>query len=104
MVTTPNYDYVKNSLPAFSDLGDGAYAVVPSVDGGELKIAAKEDVDAFITGEGPHWTYALAEDLGINVFYAGHYATETFGVKALAAHLSSKYHVPWHFLDYPTGL
>jgi len=51
-------------------------------------MAADEGVDTFITGEGPHWTYALAEELGINVLYGGHYATETFGVKALAAELS----------------
>jgi putative NIF3 family GTP cyclohydrolase 1 type 2 len=61
-------------------------------------------VDTFITGEGPHWTFALAEELRVNVFYAGHYATETFGVKALAAHLSQKFRVPWAFLDHPTGL
>ena len=72
--------------------------------GAELKLAASEGVDTFITGEGPHWTFALAEELGINVFYGGHYATETFGVKALAAELSKKFKVPWEFLDYPTGL
>jgi dinuclear metal center YbgI/SA1388 family protein len=72
--------------------------------GSDLKIAAEAGVDTFITGEGPHWTYALAEELGLNVFYAGHYATETFGVKALAKHLSGKFRVPWTFLDHPTGL
>lgn len=72
--------------------------------GAELKKAADEGVDTFITGEGPHWTYALAEDFGLNVFYGGHYATETFGVKALATHLSTKFRLPWVFLDHPTGL
>lgn len=66
--------------------------------------AAAEGVDTFITGEGPHWTYAMAEDLGMNVFYGGHYATETFGVKALAADLSHRFKLPWTFLDHPTGL
>jgi len=78
--------------------------VVTGGAGGELKRAAKEGVDVFITGEGPHWTFALAEELGINVLYGGHYATETFGVKALAAHLAAKFRVPWTFLDHPTGL
>lgn len=78
--------------------------VVTGGAGGELKQAAAEGVDTFITGEGPHWTYALAEELSINVLYGGHYATETFGVKALAAQLSIKYRVPWTFLDHPTGL
>lgn len=72
--------------------------------GAELKLAAAEGVDTFITGEGPHWTFALAEELGLNVFYGGHYATETFGMNALAAELSKKFNVPWTFLDHPTGL
>lgn len=78
--------------------------VVTGGAGGDLKTAAAAGVDTFITGEGPHWTYALAEELGVNVFYGGHYATETFGVKALAAHLSRQFGVPWVFLDHPTGL
>lgn len=78
--------------------------VVTGGAGSELRKAADEGIDTFVTGEGPHWTYALAEELGVNVLYGGHYATETFGVKALAAHLSAKYKVPWHFLDHPTGL
>ena len=78
--------------------------VVTGGAGGELKKAADEGVDTFITGEGPHWTYALAEELGLNVLYGGHYATETFGVKALAAHLSARFKLSWVFLDYPTGL
>ena len=78
--------------------------VVTGGAGGDLKTAAAAGIDTFITGEGPHWTYALAEELGINVLYGGHYATETFGVKALAAQLSKKFRVPWVFLDHPTGL
>jgi dinuclear metal center YbgI/SA1388 family protein len=70
--------------------------------GGEL--AKARGVDTFLTGEGPHWSYALAEELGLNVLYGGHYATETFGVKALAKHLSRRFKVPWEFVDYPTGL
>lgn len=78
--------------------------VVSGGAGGELKQAAAEGVDTYVTGEGPHWTYSLAEELGVNVLYGGHYATETFGVKALAAALSRRFKIPWSFLDYPTGL
>jgi dinuclear metal center YbgI/SA1388 family protein len=78
--------------------------VVTGGGGADLKVAAGEGVDSFITGEGPHWTYAVAEELGLNVFYAGHYATETLGVKALADHLGRKFGLPWVFLDHPTGL
>jgi dinuclear metal center YbgI/SA1388 family protein len=72
--------------------------------GGEVAQAAAEGVDTFITGEGPHYSYTLAEELGVNVFYAGHYATETFGVRALAAAVARKFRVPCEFLDHPTGL
>lgn len=78
--------------------------VVTGGAGAEVKKAAAEGVDTFITGEGPHWTFPLAEELGVNVIYGGHYATETFGVKALSAHLSEKYRIPWVFLDHPSGL
>jgi len=72
--------------------------------GSEIAAAAKAGVDTFITGEGPHWSYTLAEELGINVLYGGHYATETFGVKALSAHLEQQFGLPWCFVDHPTGL
>lgn len=72
--------------------------------GGEILKAAAAGVDTFITGEGPHWSYTAAEELGVNLFYAGHYATETFGVKALGRHLEEKFGLPWEFIDHPTGL
>jgi len=46
----------------------------------------------------------LAEELGVNLFYGGHYATETFGVKALASHLNAQFGLSWEFIDHPTGL
>lgn len=78
--------------------------VVTGGAGEELATAADLGIDTFITGEGPHWTYGLAEELGINVLYGGHYATETFGVRALARHLAEKFHLTWTFLDHPSGL
>jgi dinuclear metal center YbgI/SA1388 family protein len=78
--------------------------VVTGGAGAELRTAALDGVDTFVTGEGPHWTCGVAEELGINLFYAGHYATETLGVKALADHLGRKFVLPWVFLDHPSGL
>ncbi len=78
--------------------------IVTGAGGSLIPQAAAAGFDTFITGEGPHWTFFDAEELGINVFYAGHYATETVGVKALAEHVSKKYSIPWLFLDHPTGL
>jgi len=72
--------------------------------GSEIAKAAAEGIDTFITGEGPHWSYPLAEELGVNLLYAGHYATETFGVKALSAMLAERHGIPWTFINHPTGL
>jgi len=78
--------------------------VVTGGAGNEVARAAAEGIDTFITGEGSHWSYPLAEELGVNLLYAGHYATETFGVKALAEYLSGEFELEWSFFDHPTGL
>jgi dinuclear metal center YbgI/SA1388 family protein len=72
--------------------------------GSEIYAVAQEGVDTYITGEAPHWAAVAAEELNMNLLLGGHYATETFGVKALAAHLSDRFKVPWDFIDHPTGL
>lgn len=79
-------------------------AVVTGAGAGHIAEAKEAGADTLITGEGPHHSYFDAEELGVNVIYAGHYATETVGVKALAAHLSAQFKTPWEFLDHPTGL
>ncbi len=78
--------------------------VVTGAGGSLISQAAAAGLDTYITGEGQHWTFFDAEELGVNVFYAGHYATETVGVKALAEHVAAKFDLPWVFLDHPTGL
>src|ERR1051325_709496 len=78
--------------------------VVTGAAGSEIYRVAAEDIDTFITGEAPHWAAVAAEELGLNLLLGGHYATEVFGVKAFAAHLSKRFRVPWEFIDYPTGL
>lgn len=69
-----------------------------------LREAAERGADTLITGEGPHHTAIDAEELGLVVIYAGHYATETLGVQALGRHLEERFGVPWTFIDVPTGL
>ena len=82
----------------------GAIGVVTGAAGSEIYRVAEEEIDTFITGESPHWAAVAAEELGMNLLLGGHYATEVFGVKALAAHLSKRFRVPWEFIDCPTGL
>ena len=69
-----------------------------------IREAAALGLDALVTGEGSHHTYFDGLEEGINVYYGGHYATETWGVRALAAHLEQRFGLPWEFLDFPTGM
>jgi dinuclear metal center YbgI/SA1388 family protein len=69
-----------------------------------IAAARDEGLDTYITGEGPHHTYFDAVEWGLNVIYAGHYATETLGVQALASHLGERFGLEWEFHDHPTGL
>ena len=69
-----------------------------------LREAYSSGVDTLIVGEGPHWSAVEAAEYGLVIAYAGHYATETLGVRALAAHLETRLDVPWQFLHAPTGL
>jgi dinuclear metal center YbgI/SA1388 family protein len=69
-----------------------------------LSEAYTAGIDTLIVGEGPHWTAIYAEEHELAIIYAGHYATETLGVRALAQHLADRYKVPWSFISAPTGL
>jgi dinuclear metal center YbgI/SA1388 family protein len=62
------------------------------------------ELHALVTGEGSHHTHLDAMELGIHVLFGGHYATEVFGVRALAEHLADRFDLTWEFLDQPTGL
>lgn len=79
-------------------------AVITGGAGSSIGEMVDAGVDTFITGEGAHHTFFDAEELEINVIYGGHYATETFGVKALAAHVETQFGLPCEFFDHPTGL
>ena len=69
-----------------------------------LREAAASNIDTLIVGEGPQHTAVEAMELGIAVLYMGHYATETFGVRALGAELEQTFGIPWSFITAPTGL
>ena len=69
-----------------------------------VEAAADEGLDALVTGEGAHHTHFDATELGVTVVFGGHYATETFGVRALAEHLAERFGLTAEFVDLPTGL
>jgi putative NIF3 family GTP cyclohydrolase 1 type 2 len=57
--------------------------------------------DAFVTGEPAEPTLHAAQELGTHFLAGGHYATETFGIKALAERLAERFDLEWEFLDLP---
>lgn len=69
-----------------------------------LEEAHQRGIDTLIVGEGPHHTAIQAMESRMVVIYAGHYATETLGVSALAERASKRFEVSWVFVNVPTGL
>jgi dinuclear metal center YbgI/SA1388 family protein len=69
-----------------------------------IEEAARLGLDALVTGEGTHHAHFDAMEWGIHVLFGGHYATETFGVRALGSHLAERFDLTCTFIDRPTGL
>ena len=76
-------------------------AVSTGAAGHDLVRAAHEGYDALLTGEPEEPSAATARELGVHLVAAGHHATETFGVQALAAHLAERFGLDWSFVDVP---
>lgn len=70
----------------------------------ELHSAHEADIDLYITGDASHTAWLKAQELDLNVLFAGHYFTEVWGVLALAHHLSQKFNIEGVFIDEPTRL
>jgi putative NIF3 family GTP cyclohydrolase 1 type 2 len=96
VVATP-FDGERRTLRWAVCTGSGASAET-------LQEAAATGIDTLIVGEGPHWTAVEALELGITIIYAGHYATETLGVSALAQHIAERFGLDWTMIHAPTGL
>lgn len=69
-----------------------------------LREAEAANISTLITGEGPHHTAVEAPERGVVVIYAGHYATETLGVAAVAERIAGETDLSWSFISAPTGL
>lgn len=109
------------SLPQFVDLIDSqlntqsrvlahgpkqvSQVAIVSGFGADQAAAARDlGADTFVTGETSHANYWAASDYGLNIIYAGHYATETVGVKALGQQLATKFDLEVNFFDFPTKM
>ena len=70
--------------------GSGQSAVNKILDAGS---------DTLVTGELKQQHFNLAQELGLNLYACGHYATETFGVDALAKEVADKFNLPYEFIE-----
>ncbi len=82
----------------------GRVAVCSGGAAGEIYQAAARGYTCYLSGEELHWAATAAADMGVNLLLAGHYATETFGVKALGKLLSEHFNLPCTFINNPTGM
>lgn len=82
----------------------GNVGIITGGAGSEVEKIAGDGIDTFITGEGPHWSHPLAEELGLKFLYGGHYLTEIFGIRELGALVAHEGGMKHQFVDHPTGL
>lgn len=93
--------------PEIWDFGPETIRSAGYVSGGAISMlpeAIEKDLDLYITGEPRHGSYWMAKEAGIHVLFAGHYATEILGVRALGEHLHQKFGLDLEVIDLPTGL
>lgn len=90
------WNFGKNKVKKVAALSGSGRSGMPDVLRGK--------VDLIITGELSYGDYYTAKEKGLNVILAGHYKTETSGVKAIGELLRQKYGIKTVFIDLPTGL
>ncbi len=84
------------------DFGKSRVQTVAVVSGGaaaEITEAGQKGIDVYLSGEPALMAYSLAEEYKINAVFAGHYATEVFGVRALGEVLQKRFAVKAEFID-----
>ncbi|MFI3244441.1 MAG: Nif3-like dinuclear metal center hexameric protein [Akkermansia sp.] len=82
----------------------GRIAICSGGAGDEIYQIQAKGYSCYLTGEENHWVRNAAEDMDFSILFAGHYATETFGVKALGRLLEERFGLPCIFIDNPTGM
>ncbi len=82
----------------------GRIAICSGGAGDEIYQIQAKGYSCYLTGEENHWVRNAAEDIQCSILFAGHYATETVGVKALGRLLEEKFGLSTIFIDNPTGM
>lgn len=94
---------VMQAAPQSMDFGKRTVSTVAVVSGGaagDVGEAAVKDMDVFLTGEPRLSAYSVAQEKRINAVFAGHYATEVFGVRALGELITKRFKVPSDFIRF----
>ena len=91
---------------AFTDGADAVRTVgiVSGAGADYLEDAIAAGLDAFVTGEPIERAMARAQEAGVHFLAAGHYATETFGVRRLGDLLADRFGVRHAFIDVPNPI
>jgi dinuclear metal center YbgI/SA1388 family protein len=99
-------DKILKTRSSYADFGKKVRHVGVVSGGGWSAIHDAEElgIDTFLTGEPSHSAYHLAKEMGVNLIFAGHYATETLGVRAVGRMLKKQFGLQVEFINYPTGL
>jgi len=79
-------------------------AIVSGAGNDFLAAAMAAGADAFLTGEPAERVMGEAQEAGIHYIAAGHYATETFGVRHLGEHLGERFNLEHTFIDVPNPI
>ncbi|MFC1493546.1 Nif3-like dinuclear metal center hexameric protein, partial [candidate division KSB1 bacterium] len=95
-VTPTGFRFGSDSVSNIAVISGGGASMIEQIVG--------TNIDTFITGESDHVSYHTAKELGINLVFCGHYATETIGVKNTGRLLEEKFGLETVFLDIPTGM
>ena len=98
-------DRIENKLqrkPLLNEANNEKISTVAWCTGGGqhyIDAAAKQGIDAFISGEASEQSIHVSREMAIHFFAAGHHATERYGVKALGEHLAEKFLINVEFVD-----
>ncbi len=95
---------VSSFLIGNAEAGVSRIGIVTGSGSDHIREASELGLDLMITGEAPHHASLTAEECGINVILAGHYATETCGIQALGDHIRDRLSLSTTFIEHPTGL
>jgi putative NIF3 family GTP cyclohydrolase 1 type 2 len=99
--------FLGHSPVKFLPFGETTFRTVAIVTGSgsfAIEECAASGIDLLLSGEPKHEAYHLAKELRQSVLFAGHYATETFGVAALEREIAKQFGVRTSFIDQPSGI